>query len=329
MRHPLRHALRAVAALAVLVPAFVPAPAAAQAYPSKPIRMVIGYTPGGFTDTMARLIGDPLGKALGQNVIFENKPGANGMIGGEMVAKAAPDGYTLITVIAAHSANPSLYAKMPFDAVKDFAPVSLIGIAPLILVANKDFPARNAAEMVAYAKANPGKVNYGSSGTGAAAHLSMEAFMSQTGIRMQHVPYKGTAPALTDMMGGQIGLMFDTPSSMMPQVRAGKIKALGMASEKRLPSATEVPTMGEGGGVAFTAGTWAMVLAPAGTPKEIVARLSAEIGRIIRSPAIRERLETLAVDGAGTTPEETLAFLQAEVAKWGKVVKDANVKVDN
>lgn len=299
-----------------------------QTYPTKAIKMVVGYTPGGFTDTMARAIGDKLSRALGQPVIIENKPGANSIIGSDFVAKSAPDGYTLGMVIAAHAANASLYSKLPFDTVKDFAYVSLIGVTPLILVANNDFPANSVRELVAYAKANPGKVNFGSSGVGAAAHLTMEYFMSVTGTKMVHVPYKGTAPALADLMGGQIGVMFDSPSSMMPQVKGGKIKALGLASAKRTTFAPDLPTLIEGGVPGFVSGTWAMMTAPAKTPKAIVARISAEVAKIVRTPETRDRLTTLGVIPSGGSPEETTEFLKAEIAKWGKIIKDAKVTVE-
>jgi tripartite-type tricarboxylate transporter receptor subunit TctC len=302
--------------------------AAAQAWPSKPIRMIIPYTPGGFTDNMGRGVGEPLARALGTTVIFENKPGANSILGADMVAKSAPDGYTLGTVIAAHSANATLYPKLPFDVIKDFAVVSVTAIAPLILVANNDFPARSVADLLAYARANPGKVNYGSSGNGAAAHLTMEYLLNLTGTKMQHVPYKGTAPALTDLIGGSIGVMFDTPSSMMPHVKAGKVRALGVSAEKRVAGANEVPTFAEAGMPGFVSSTWSMVLAPAGTPPDIVNRISAEIAKITRSTAFREKFEAQSVIPVGNTPEEATTFLRSEVAKWGKVIKDANVKVE-
>ena len=305
------------------------APVFAQAYPNKPIRMIVPYTPGGYTDTMARAVGEPLGRALGQPVTFEYKPGANSILGADMVAKAPADGYTLATVIAAHSGNATLYPKLPFDVIKDFTPVSLTSVSPVILVANNNFPVRTVAEFIAYAKANPGKINFGSSGTGAAAHLTMEYLMSLTGTKMQHVPYKGTAPALTDLIGGQIEVMFDTPSSMMPHVKAGKIRALGVAADKRVGGALDVPTFAESGMPGFLAGTWSMVLAPAGTPPEIVARLSSEIAKITRAPAFRERFDALGILPVGNTPDEALAFLKSEVSKWGKVIRDANVKVDN
>ncbi|MBL8381542.1 MAG: tripartite tricarboxylate transporter substrate binding protein [Burkholderiales bacterium] len=302
--------------------------AAAQAWPAKPIRMIVPYTPGGYTDNMARGVGEPLARALGTTVIFENRPGANSILGAEMLAKSAPDGYTLGTVIAAHSANATLYPKLPFDVQKDFAPVALISVAPLILVANNDFPAKSVAEFIAYAKANPGRINFGSSGNGAAAHLTMEYLKGLTGTSMQHVPYKGTAPALTDLIGGAIGVMFDVPATMMPHVRAGKIRALGVTSDKRVGGAPEVPTFNESGMPGFLASSWAMVLAPAGTPADIVNRLATEITRVVRGQAFRDRFESQGIIPAGGTPEEAAAFLRTEVAKWGKVIRDANVKVD-
>ena len=302
--------------------------AMAQAWPSKPIRMIVPYTPGGYTDTMARGVGEPLARALGVSVIFENKPGANSILGADMVAKAAPDGYTLGTVIAAHSANATLYPKLPFDYFKDLTAVSLTSVAPLILVANNDFPAKSVGEFIAYAKANPGKINYGSSGNGAAAHLTMEYLTNLTGTKMQHVPYQGTAPALTDLIGGQIGVMFDTTALMMPHVKAGKIRALGTSSEKRVAGASEVPTFTEGGMPGFISGTWSMVLAPGGTPPDIVNRISSEIAKITRSAAFREKFEPQGIIPVGNTPEEAATFLRSEVSKWGKVIKDANVKVE-
>jgi len=323
-RRELALGLPAAAALAAL-PA---APARAQAgYPNKPIRMLVGYTPGGFTDNMARAVGEPLARALGQPVLFDYKPGANSMIAVEMMARSAPDGYTLTTVIAAHSANPSLYAKMAFDAVNDVAPVALSGVAPLILAANTAFPPNNAAELIAYVKARPGQFNFGSSGIGAAAHLAMEQFMATHGLKMQLVPYKGTQPALTDLIGGQIQLLFDVPLAMVPQAKAGKIKLLGMSSEKRLPGYPDIPTFGESG-VPFIANTWAMILAPAKTPREIVNRLNAEVNRILASPAVRDKLEATGVVPGSGSAEDTAAFLAAEVARNARVIKAAGIKLE-
>ena len=296
-------------------------------YPSKPIRMLVGYTPGGFTDNMARTIGEPLAKALGQPVLFDYKPGANSMIAVDMVAKAAPDGYTLTTVIAAHAANPSLYAKMTFNAATDLTPVIVTGVAPLILSANIATPFSTAAELIAYAKANPGKLNYGSSGKGAAAHLAMEQFMANHGISVQHVPYKGTQPALTDLIGGAIQLMFDVPLAMVPHGKAGKIKLIGMASDQRLPGYPDVPTFKEQG-TAFIANTWAMVLAPAKTPPEILRKLNSEANRILATPSVREKLQSTGVVPGGGTLDDAARFLNEEFERNAKVVKGANIRLD-
>lgn len=306
-----------------------PSLARAQAgWPNKPIRMIVGYTPGGYTDTMARAVGEPLSRALGQPVIYDYKPGANSIIGTELMAKSPPDGYTLTTVIAAHSANPSLYAKLPFDVNNDIAAVALSGVAPLILVANNNFPANNSAELVAHVKANPGKYNFGSSGIGAAAHLAMEQFMMTHGLKMQLIPYKGTQPALTDLIGGQIQLLFDVPVTMYPQVKAGKIKALGMASDKRLSAYPDIPTITEGG-VPFIANTWAMVLAPKATPRDILVRLNSEINKILATAEVRQRLESTGVVPGSGSLEETQAFLSSEIARNARVVKAAGIKLEN
>ncbi len=325
--HALRRRLSLGLPAALLSLAGVRSAAAQSGYPNKPIRMLVGYTPGGFTDNMARAVGEPLSRALGQPVLFDYKPGANSIIAVDMVAKSPPDGYTLTTVIAAHSANPSLYAKLPFDAVNDLVPVALTGIAPLILVANPAFPPNNAAELVAYVKARPGQFSFGSSGIGAAAHLAMEEFMAANGLKMTHVPYKGTQPALTDLIGGQIPLLFDVPLAMSPHVRTGKIKVIGMASEKRLPAYPEFATFAESG-VPYIANTWSMILAPAKTPREIVSLLNAESQKILASAAVREKLESTGVVPGGGSAEDAMAFLMKEVARNAKVVKEAGVKLE-
>jgi len=219
------------------------------AWPTKSIRWIIPYPPGGITDNATRMVVQKVAEQTGWTIVIENKPGANSILGADIVAKAAPDGYTFLTVIAAHAANATLYAgKLPFDVVKSFAPVSLVGIAPLIMTANNDLPVKDIKELVAYAKANPGKLSFGSSGVGAAAHLTTELFNQTAGVNMVHVPYKGTAPALQDLMGGNIQILVDVPSTLMPQVRGGKIKALGMFSAKRVAGAAEIPTIAEAGG---------------------------------------------------------------------------------
>ena len=305
-----------------------PTAAAAQEWPAKPIRLIVPYTPGGYTDNMSRLLGEALAKSLGQPFVYDNKPGANSQIGTGMAASSAPDGYTLVTVIAAHAANPSLYPKLPYDPVTSFEPVTLITVAPLLMAAGPNAPFNDIKGLIAYAKANPGKVTFGSSGQGAAAHLAMEYFCLQTGTKMTHIPYKGTAPALTDLMGGQIDIMFDTVSAFSQHISAGKVKGLGVASEKAIPVVASVPTISDSGVPGFSASTWAMVLAPKGTPAAIIERLSSESRKAIDSAELTKRFEEMGQLPAASTPAETRAFLQAEIKKWGEVIQKANVKID-
>jgi len=316
--------------LAAVVAAFAwTAGAIAQIYPTKPIRWIVPYPPGGITDSVTRIVTQRVQEQTGWKIVVENKPGANSILGADLAAKAAPDGYTILTVIAAHAANVTLYAgKLPYDPVKSFAPVSLAGIAPLIMTANNDFPPKDVKELIAYAKANPGKISFGSSGVGAAAHLTTELFKQTAGIDMVHIPYKGTAPALADEMGGNIQILVDTPSSLMPQVRGGKIKALAMFSAKRLASAPEVPTMAEAGGPPLESSTWVMFLAPAGTPRDIVNRMSAEVAKAIAAKDINGRFESLGIIPVGNNPEQAAQFLADEITKWSKVITTAGVKAE-
>jgi len=315
--------------LAASVLALAAGTAIAQSYPSKPIRWIVPYTPGGITDNVTRMVTTKMQAALGQNIIVENKPGANSIIGVDMTAKAPADGYTIVTVIAAHAANATLYqGRLPFDPVKSLVPVSLAAVAPLILTANNAFPVKDVRELVAYAKANPGKISFGSSGVGAAAHLTTELLKQTAGIDMTHVPYKGTAPALTDLQSGNIQILIDVPSTMMPHVRGGKIKALAMFSEKRLPSAPDVPTMAEAGGPALQASTWVMFLAPAGTPREIVNKLSQAVSDAVKSPEVSGKLNDLGIIPVGNTSEQAAKFLGDEIAQWGRVISTAGVKAD-
>jgi len=318
--------------LALLAAAFatcLATAASAQGYPNKPIKWIVPYTPGGITDSVTRLVTAKLQDALGQPVVIENKPGANSQIGADLVAKSPPDGYTFLTVIAAHAANATLYAgKLPFDTTRSFAPVSLAAIAPLIITVNNDFPAKDMKELIAYAKAHPDKISFGSSGVGAAAHLTTELLKQTADIRMVHVPYKGTAPALAGLLGSDIQVLVDTPSSLMPHVRAGKIRALGMFSAKRVTGASEVPTVAEAGGPAIESSTWVLFLAPAGTPREIVQRISAEVAKIVNSPEMKSRFEALGIEAVGNTPEQAGAFLNDEIAKWAKVINTAGVKAE-
>ena len=306
----------------------VPGVAGAQgAWPSKPIRWVVPYTAGGFTDVSTRLTLEKI--TLGQPFVVDNKPGANSLIGAEAVAKSAPDGYTFLTVIAAHAANKTLYAgKLAFDPESSFAAVSLVGIAPLILTVTNSLPVRNVGELIAYAKANPGKISFGSSGVGAAAHLTSELIKQVAGIQMEHVPYKGTAPALADLVSGNIQMLIDAPIGVMAHVRSGKIRALAMLSKDRVPGADEVPTIVEAGGPPIESSSWSMFLAPAGTPKDIVERLSAEVAKAMKNEDLRKRFAELAVIPGGYTPAESARFMADEVEKWRKVIVAANVKVD-
>ena len=297
-------------------------------YPTRPIRIVVPYTPGGITDVITRIFAQEVSKSLNQNILVDNRPGANSILGAEIVAKANPDGYTLVSVIAAHAANQTLYPQLPFDTVKSYSPVSLLVTAPLIVCANNSLPAKDAKELVALAKSKPGVLTFASSGIGAAAHLTTELLMLTTGIKMIHVPYKGTAPALQDLIGGQIQVMMDTPSSMLIQVRAGKIKALGMASEKRIQAAPDVPTLTETG-VPVVGGNWVGWLAPAGTDPRRINTLSDQIQSIGKRQDIRDKMIQMGNDPIAGSPKAFDEFLRAEVLKWGQVIKQAGVHIDS
>ncbi|MDB5653484.1 MAG: tripartite tricarboxylate transporter family receptor [Tardiphaga sp.] len=302
--------------------------AQAQGWPNRPIRMVVPYTPGGYTDLMARLVSQKMSEALGQTFVIENKPGANAVIGTDSVAKAAPDGYTFGTVIAAHAVNATLNPKLPYDTMKDFTYVSLTSVAPLILIAHPSVPANNIKELIALAKAKPGQLNFASSGIGSAAHLTMEMLMSREGIKLQHIPYKGTSGALQDTVGGQISVMFDVIGPLMSQVTPGNAKAIVVTAKERVPAAANVPTMAEQGVADFVSGTWSGIIAPAGTPKEIVDRLSAEAKKALADPELRRKLDDQGIVAVGSTPEEYRAFVADEITRWRKVITDAGVKVE-
>jgi tripartite-type tricarboxylate transporter receptor subunit TctC len=300
-----------------------------QSYPNKPIRWVVPYTGGGITDNVTRMVTQKMQAALGQAIVVDNKPGANSIIGADLVAKSAPDGYSIVTVIAAHAANTTLYKdKLPFDPVKSFIPFSLPAIAPLIFTVNNSFPAKDVKELIAYARANPGKMNFGSSGIGAAAHLTTELLKQTAGIDMVHIPFKGTAPALVALMGNEIQMLVDVPSTLMPHVRGGKIKALAMFSGKRVAGAQEVPTMAEAGGPPLESSTWVMFLAPAGTPRAIIDRLSLEANKAVNDPDVKSKLTDIGIEPVGGTPEQTSKFLNDEIAKWSKVITTAGVKAE-
>ena len=314
---------RATLGFALVFPLLV----SAQGWPNKPIKWIIPYPPGGITDNATRMVLQKVQEQTGWSIVVENKPGANSILGAELAARAAPDGYTFLTVIGAHAANATLYAgKLPYDVVKSFAPVSLVGIAPLVKAVNNNLPAKDIRELMAYSKANPGKLAFGSSGVGAAAHLTQELFKQVTSIDMVHVPYKGTAPALTDLMGGNLQILTDTASALMPHIRSGKIKAMAAFANKRVPGAPEVPTIAEAGGPAIEGSTWVLFLAPSATPRDIVNRLSAETAKAINSPELRARFEALGIESVGNSPEQAAKFLDEEIVKWAKVIIAAGVK---
>ena len=334
IRFPSRRRLLAAAgvALSLVLPTFAQAQAQAQTqtqtYPAKPIKLVVPYPPGGPTDIVARLVAQKLSEQMGQPVIIDNRPGAGGNPGAEMVARSTPDGYTLVVATTAHAINPSLFKNLGYSLSKDFAPISQLTSGPLVIVANPGLPANNVAELIALAKAKPGELNFASSGNGQSTHLSAELFASMAGVKMNHIPYKGSAPALTDTMGGQTQLMFDTMLSAMPHVKAGKLKALAVTSSTRSPVAPDVPTVAESGLPGYEAIAWNGLLAPAGTPPEVVARLNAELKKVLASPDVKDKFEAQGFAASWNTPADFGRFMTAEVEKWGKVVKISGAKVD-
>lgn len=318
----------AAAAFAVAT-AFAAPLALAQAYPSKPIRMVVGFPSGGAPDTLARLVSEKISPSWGQPVVVDNKPGAGGNIGAEAVAHASADGYTLaLGTVGTHSINGSLYSKMPYDMVKDFTPVILIASTPNVLVVNPEVPAKNVAELIALAKAKPGTLTFGTPGIGTSPHVAGEMFNSMAGVRITHVPYKGRAMAIPDLLGGHITMMFDNLPSALPVVREGKLRALGITSAKRSASAPDIPTLAEQGLPGFEADSWFAIFAPANTPREVVARLNAEFNRIYQLPDVQAKLKTLGLDPILGSPEKLATYQRAEITKWARVVKESGAKAE-
>jgi tripartite-type tricarboxylate transporter receptor subunit TctC len=319
-----RRTLLLAAALAAL-----PMAAFAQGYPSKPIRFVVPYPPGGPLDTIARLLGQKVSEGVNQPVIVENKPGAGGNIGADFVAKSLADGHTILMgAVATHAINPTLYAKIPYDPVRDFAPITQVASTPNVLVVNPSLPVTSVAELITHAKANPGKLNFGSGSTGSAGHLAGELFNSMAGVQMAHIPYKGAAPAMQDLIGGQIHLMFDNLASSLAQVRAGRVKALAVTTAKRSTLAPELPTIAESGLAGFDISTWFGIFAPAGTPREAIARLHAEFTRALATPDVREKMLNMGAEPVGNTPAEFATFIRAEAEKYARVIKASGARVD-
>ena len=304
-------------------------PAAAQTFPSKPVKIVVPFPPGGFNDVLGRTLAQEFQKAWNQPVVVDNRPGGNTIIGCDIVAKSAPDGHTLLVVALPFSVLPSLFAgKLPFDVVKDFAPVSLAAGSPNMLVVHPSVPVNNVKELIALAKAQPGKLTYASTGNGTSNHVSAEYFKMLTGTDLLHIPYKGSAPAVTDLIGGQVNVLFDNVPNVIQHVKAGKLKPLAVTGTKRSSQAPEVPTMQEAGVPEYEVNVWFGVLATAGTPPEVVAKLNAETVRVLNLPEVRERFRTLGVDVIASSPEQFAQHLNSEIAKWGKVVREAKIRID-
>lgn len=310
------------------LPAFAGMTVLAQSYPAKPIKIVVPYPPGGFNDTLGRTFAAKFTEEWGQPAIVENKPGANTLIGSDYVAKAAPDGYTLLIVAFPFAVTPSLIRNMPYDTVKDFAPVALAAQSPNLLVVNPSLPAKTVAELVAMAKAKPDSLSYASTGNGSSNHISMELFKSLAGVRIVHIPYKGSAPAVTDLLGGQVHVMFDNAPNVLHQVKAGRLRGLAQTGATRSSIAPDLPTVAEAGVPGYELTVWFGLVAPAGTPREVIQKLNAEVLKILAMPDVRERFLSQGVEPLGSTPEQFGDHIKAQMAKWGKVVRDAGVQAE-
>jgi tripartite-type tricarboxylate transporter receptor subunit TctC len=313
--------------LAVLFALFISGPVLGQGYPTKPVRMLLAFPPGGPTDINARLFAQRLSEQTGQSFVVENRPGAGGNIAAAEAAKAAPDGSTIFYNTSAITIAPALQSNVPFDPIRDFAPVALTATVPLVLAINPGIPAKNLQEFIAYARANPGKLNYASSGNGTITHLSGALFASQMGLTMQHIPYKGSAPALVDVVGGQTQMMIDTISTVLPYARDNRLRPLAVAVQRRLAVLPEVPTLEEAANLpGFEMSAWQGILVPAATPKEIVAKLNAEVNRAVQNPDLRQRLAAGGSEPLGGTSEQYAAYIRSELQRWTKVVKDSGAK---
>lgn len=297
-------------------------------YPSKPVRFILPFPPGGGTDTLGRLIGQKLGELLGQQVVMDNRPGAGANLGAEIAAKSPPDGYTIFMGNVAHTINVSLYSKLNYDLVKDFATVTMLASTPNILVVHPSLPAKSVKELVALAKARPGQLDYASSGSGSSSHLAAELFNNMAGVKMTHVPYKGGGPAVVALISGQVSVGFATTPSVMPHVKSNRLRGLAVTSARRLPLEPDLKTISEAGVPGYEAVTWYGLLVPAGTPKEIIARLHANTVKTLGLPDIRKRLDASGFEAIGNTPEEYAAYTRNEIDKWAKVIKASGARVD-
>jgi tripartite-type tricarboxylate transporter receptor subunit TctC len=322
-RPPARARLAAAALLAVAA-----AGAHAQAYPSKPVRLVIGFPAGGAADILARIVGPRVAEQLGQQVVIDNRGGANGNIGAELVARAAPDGYTLMMVVSSFATNHHLYSKLPFDPLRDFAPVSLLTSSPLIIVSHPSLPVKSVKDLIAVARSRPGEINCGVAGSGSGGHLTMELLKSMARIDILVVPHKGGGAAISDTLGGQLHLTLNNSLALMPHIKAGKLRALGVTSLQRLAVAPEIPTLAESGLPGFDSALWYGIVLPAKAPPAVVARLHGEFARVMQQPDLRERLTAEGVQVIGSTPEQFAEHLRRESDKWGKVIREARIRLD-
>jgi tripartite-type tricarboxylate transporter receptor subunit TctC len=323
--------LTRLAALSILCLLCCAAPAVAQDakdYPTKPIRVIVPYPPGGGTDVVARIIADPLAAALGQPIIIDNRGGAAGNLGTDIAAKAAPDGYTILLTLSSHTINPRLYDKLPFDVERDFAPISLVALSPQILVAHPSVPANNIRELIALAKAEPGKLNFASVGTGSPGHIAGELFKLKTGVDMVHVPYKGGGPAVTDTLGGQVQLLFVTLPAAMQHVKAGRLKALAVTSDKRSLAAPDIPTIAESGVPDCVVNSWYGALAPAKTPPAIIARLQAAFAKVLATPEVKDKLFAQGAEAAPSSSADFERRIHDELKQWEYVIREAKIKAE-
>jgi tripartite-type tricarboxylate transporter receptor subunit TctC len=302
--------------------------AAAQAFPAKPISFIVPFPPGGTTDVLARALAQDLAKSLGQPIIVENKPGAGATIGADYVAKAKPDGHTLLMGAVHHAIASSVYKNLPYDFQKNLTPVTMVAMVPNVLVVNPQVPAKSVKELIAQAKAAPGKLTYGSNGMGTAQHLIGAQFEQNAGVSLVHVPYKGSGPLSTDLLGGQINMTFDTITPVLQHVKSGKLRAIAVTTAKRSPALPDVPTLDESGLKGFNIGTWFGVLAPAGTPPEVVTRLNTEVNRILQTPEFRKRMDDIGAEPIGNTPAQMAAQIKTDTERFAKLVKDANVTLE-
>lgn len=312
-----------------LILGVLPGSPAAQTWPTKPVRIIVPYPPGGGNDNLARLFAQKLSERMQQPVIVENKPGAGTLIGTDAAAKAPSDGYTLLlSSIVTHALAPSLYPKVPYDPIKDFVPITILAVAPTVVVVNRDFPAKSVAELVALAKASPGKYTFASGGNGTTPHISGEIFKSMTGTDILHVPYKGGGPAIVDLIGGQVDMIFDTTASAMPHVRSGKLRALAITTPKRHPDFPDLPTFAEQGLPEYSINSWYSLHAPAGTAREIVMKVHGEVVSLFKSPDVVDRLRTLSADPGGMPPAEFAVFVKSELDRFSQVIKKAGIKLE-